>query len=171
MKPKDDISADLARSVLDYCPETGEFLWRDCDSMKFRPHQVGRPAGYFDSRRRRVIEIRGSMYFGHRLAWLITHGRWPSQHIDHINRDPSDNRLANLREATPTQNQANRKLSVKNKTGFRGVRIRCDGAAFCPAIRVGGKTRYLGSYATAADASEAYKREFKRLHGEFALLD
>ena len=57
----------------------------------------------------------------HRIAWALHHGEYPLLEIDHINGDGADNRLCNLRLATSSQNNQNRRLSSRNKTGIKGV--------------------------------------------------
>ena len=64
-------------------------------------------------------------YFAHRLAWLYTHGVFPSGQIDHVNHTRNDNRIGNLRDVTHRENSLNRKLNKNNKSGVPGV---CDPA-------------------------------------------
>jgi len=82
--------------------------------------------------------------------------------VDHINGDGLDNRRANLRFATQSQNLAN-KRSVANRTGFKGVRLRLSGRfeAAC-----GGKR--LGCYDTAREAARAYNTQAVAMFGQFA---
>lgn len=60
------------------------------------------------------------LYHCHKLAIYIHTGEYPDL-VDHINRDPSDNRLTNLRKATQQQNMVNSKIRKDNKTGVKGV--------------------------------------------------
>ena len=68
-----------------------------------------------------LISIDGTRYPAHRLAWLYIYGQWPNGQIDHINRNPSDNRIVNLREATVAENGHNAGLRIDNTSGFKGV--------------------------------------------------
>ena len=126
---------------------------------------IGKPAknGYV------YIRFDGHSRLAHRVAWFLSHGRWPTADLDHINGDRSDNRLCNLREATRSQNLANRKPC--NKTGFKGVlvhpnahRVKRYGAQCVK----DGIYHFRGWFHTAEEASEAYKALSTELHGEFA---
>ena len=87
------LTAERLRELLNYDPLTGVFSWR----VNGRGRSgVGTVAGGSNHKR---IAIDKKEYFVHRLAWLYVHGCWPTEDIDHINGDPSDNRIANLREA------------------------------------------------------------------------
>jgi hypothetical protein len=110
--------------LLCYYPETGVFRWK----VRRRPQSPpGTIAGWHQSKKRvQRVELEGKNYLVHRLAWFYVHGAWPDQ-IDHINGDPSDNRLANLRSANNSQNQANRVAKSNNSTGYRGSSVRGRG--------------------------------------------
>ncbi|MBQ2260832.1 MAG: HNH endonuclease [Loktanella sp.] len=60
--------------------------------------------------------------YGHRLAWFLHHG-WidPDLHSDHINGDPSDNRIKNLRLIPQDVNNRNSKMNKRNKLGVPNV--------------------------------------------------
>ena len=59
------------------------------------------------------IRVDGKLYKNHRLAWLLHYKVWPVGMIDHVNRNPADNRISNLRETTASTNQLNRNYSDK----------------------------------------------------------
>ena len=61
-------------------------------------------------------------FFYHRAVWAVVHGRLPTQ-IDHINGNPYDNRIENLREVTPSQNCMNRiyPWQPNAQTGLPGI--------------------------------------------------
>lgn len=94
---------------------------------------------------------------------------WPL--TDHINGNGLDNRRANLRQATVAQNQWNARLRKQVKTSqFKGVYLR-SGKYWVAAIKLGGKTRYLGAHGTEAAAALAYDAAAREMFGEFAALN
>jgi hypothetical protein len=64
--------------------------------------------------------IDGRVYMAARIIWKLVHGYDPVE-IDHINRVKTDNRLANLREASRADNCRNRGLLRNNTSGVSGV--------------------------------------------------
>lgn len=163
----DVLTAKRLREVVSYDPETGHFTW-----LVSRPRaRIGGRAGglgpgcggYW------CITIDRRRYVAHRLAWLYMTGAWPrTEMIDHINRDRSDNRFANLREATRGQNQVNSGKPSNNSSGFKGVRRRY-GRWFAQ-IKKSGKHYHLGYFSTPEEAHRAYCTAAIKLHGEFARL-
>lgn len=105
-------------------------------------------------------------------VWMIHHGRWPSHTMDHINAVRGDDRIENLREATRSQNCAN-KLSFWKKpdSGFRGVRRLKNRLRFQAVLKTKQDTHYLGTFDTAEEAAKVYDIAAIKYHGEFARLN
>jgi hypothetical protein len=159
------VTAEVARAIYEYNAETGDLIFRR--RSRFGPDRTGRIAGCTKSRKGyRTVYINGIVYYAHRVIWLIVHGYWPKHHIDHINRDPADNRLCNLREATCSQNNYNSRLSSRNKIGVKGVyfdRGRYRGQVWCD-----GQYHNAGYHKSFEVAVQATLKLRLRLHGEFA---
>ena len=83
--------------------------------------QAGNLAGTYDPKGYLKILYRGRLYMGHWLAWLYIYGKLPDHEIDHINGNPTDNRISNLRDVTRKQNMENKKIYKTNKSGYSGV--------------------------------------------------
>jgi hypothetical protein len=159
------ITAEKLREILDYDPETGVFTWRVTLSIRA---PSGSTAGTCCNDGRVNITICGRRYKAHRLAWLYVHGEWPPELIDHIDGNPSNNRIANLRPATCRQNGANAKRSVSNTSGFKGVCWDGVNRRWRAHITLNGKTKCLGRFDKIEDASAAYRKAAERCFGEFA---
>lgn len=155
----DPLTAESARERLDYNPETGELRWKT-GSWK------GRKAGTLDDRGYVVVQIHGLSYRAHRVAWLIVHGRWPVEVIDHINRIPSDNRLCNLRECTAVENSQNRKMRGRRDSGLPGV-VRKAGK-WAAEIWVNGWPRVIGLFEDKHEAHRAFVTEKARINTLFS---
>lgn len=100
----------------------------------------------------------------HRLAWLLTYQEWPNGQIDHINGDKSDNRIANLRVVTNSENKQNLTLSVANTSGHLGVSFHKASGKWRSTIKINGKSRHLGLYETVDLATRSYKDAKEKLH-------
>ena len=158
---------DRLRELLRYEPETGMLYWRE---RKY-PFRSSRLAGRITNKGYRVVNVRGKMYFAHRLAWLIECGRWPAIELDHINGNRDDNRMENLRECTRSQNMA-AQIGARSdsKSGIRGVVFHRATGKWLAAIGVNGKRRHLGVFAEREDARTAYRAAAVKYFGEFADL-
>ena len=160
-----DLTADELRRLLSYDLETGKFLWRVSPNKKIK---TGKPAGYMGRDGRCRVGINGRFYKSHRLAWLYVHGRWPTGMLDHINGNPADNRISNLREASRGQNGMNRRVGKNNRSGRKGVFWNSGARKWSAQITADGRQKFLGNYHTVEDAHNAYTAAAMALHGEFA---
>lgn len=150
------------RSLYHYDPETGHLTRRKGRSGHF----AGSRAGFDNGGGYRAIRANGKAYLEHRLIWALVYGSLPDGQIDHINLDKSDNRIANLRLADSSQQQANT-APLSKKNGIpKGVRP-C-GSKWQARIGIGGKTKHLGVFHTKESASDAYAAALKNEFGEFA---
>lgn len=152
--------------LLNYDPETGEFTWKVSRTYNSLA-RAGNIAGIISTRGYKTILISGRRYYAHRLAWFYVHGKWPSITIDHINLNKVDNRIVNLREATRSQNQANRR--GYGASGFKGaaLRVKKTGIYYEASICVEGSHSYLGTFRSAEEAQAAYSKQASRSFGEF----
>lgn len=158
-------------NVLAYDENTGRFTWRVITNNRMK---VGQTAGAMSPRGYIQIMIDRSSYKAHRLAWLYVHGEWPPHHIDHINRNPLDNRIANLRRATNAQNAMNTKLSSNNRSGYKGIwwsaRMKKWGAQIGARTRTSScDSKHIGYFPTKEAAVAARRIIMGQLYGEFAV--
>lgn len=148
------------KQYLEYNPITGVFVWKIRRNGRVR---AGQQAGMIGPRGYRVITLNRKIYREHRLAWLYMYGVWPTI-IDHINRNPIDNRIENLREVTRSQNQQNRAQDPRNTSGARGVTWSKHSKKWRAQIRINRKTIYLGYFDVVEDAARAYAAAAKKYH-------
>lgn len=159
---KANVTAQRLRELLHYDPETGVFTWRVRLSNRVK---VGGVAGTVNTWGRAQIAIARNFYYAHRLAWLHIHGEWPAQEIDHIDGDPLNNRIANLRDVGRVTNQQNlRKAAQRNRAGMLGALWHGQNKAWRARIMVDGKSISLGCFKTPEEAHAAYIEAKRRLH-------
>lgn len=161
------LSLDRVRECLDYDPPTGIFTWRKRTSNRIR---VGGVAGVKAVNGYIYIALDDYRLLAHRVAWFYVYGEWPKEQLDHINRDRADNRLANLRPASMSENACNGILRSTNSSGFRGVSLdkRKTKKKWLAQIVKDGKQHCVGYFSSKEEAADAYREAAKRLHGEFS---
>lgn len=148
------------RQLFSYEPETG-LLYRigHCNSK----HGT---AGSISSNGHMQVYADGKLYQLHNIIWVMMTGNWPSHDLDHRNQNRTDNRWINLREATRSQNAANRK-HAGSASGVKGVHQRASGR-YRAVITHNYIKRNLGTFSTIAEAASAYATAAATLFGEFA---
>ncbi len=156
------LTAEHVRAALSYDPDEGLFRWKQPKTNSLR---VGDLAGCRHSKGYVHIRVGGRLVFAHRLAWLYVYAEWPTMAIDHINGDKADNRISNLRLATPVLNQQNmRGASKSSGTGLLGAQVCRFTGLYRARIRVNGRTVEIGRFHTAIEAHGAYVAAKRRLH-------
>jgi hypothetical protein len=78
--------------------------------------------------------------------------------VDHINHNTLDNRRENLRVVSSAQNQQNRSIHKKSKSGIRGVTWSHKSQKWQAKIKVNNKVRHLGAFETVEEAAVAVKK-------------
>jgi hypothetical protein len=95
------------------------------------------------------------------------YGSFPSYEIDHENGIKDDNRIANLRDATHSDNQRNQGMYRNNKTGYKGVHWASRQRKYVAQCSVNGREHNLGLFETPELAYQAYCDFAATHHGEF----
>lgn len=152
-----------AKKLLRYDEGTGLFYWlhRPMDAFPSANafHGFSRFAGKVAGSRRPdgyvIVRVGGGFQYAHRLAWAFVNNAWPEAEIDHIDGDPSNNRLSNLRPVSFEENSHNMALSPRNKSGVMGVHWSRSNNGWVAQIRVGGEVNHLGTFQSVEDAAKA----------------
>lgn len=164
---------DYLIECFDYNPNDGSFCWKQRPESHFKTSHAwkawnartaGRPAfSSLDATGRHVTCLGGRQLFAHRVAYFIGTGEHPDEEIDHINGDPTDNRLSNLRHVNRRTNCLNRSRPRTGTTPHIGVR-RWSPNRWGAFITVHGKCLSLGSFEKLEDAIAARKAA-EKAHG------
>ena len=134
----------------------------DADALLKWKWCVQRAADRFYASRREGQKI----LLMHREILGLSGCRFPL--VDHRDGNSLDNRRANLRVATQSQNLANRGAQKNNTSGFKGVSYSQSRDKWEAKIKLMGKTIHLGRFISAELASRAYEAAATKLFGEFA---
>jgi hypothetical protein len=166
-RDKEALDWDTLVATLDYDPATGIFTNKITRSNCAKAGWVAGSTYSTDPTRYSDIWLNGKHYAAHRLAWFYCFKEWPEYYLDHIDGNKSNNAIDNLREATGSQNKYNIKIRKDNSVGYKGVSLDKRCGRYRAYININGKQKSLGYYATPEEASEAYNRAAKELHGAF----
>lgn len=146
-----ELTFEEASKLLAYDPECGLLTWK----VSRGTVKAGSVAGSPNGKGYLQVALHGKDYLAHRLAWLLHTGSWPSQHLDHINGQKTDNRMDNLRECSNAQNQQNRGKPSNNTSGVQGVCWHKRDKKWQAQIAVDGKRINLGYFETIEEAVAA----------------
>lgn len=153
------LTQEFLKSVLHYDQDTGIFTWVKNSKV----------AGYTQKDGYVRFNFNNKHFRAHKLAWLYVYGEYPESHIDHINGNPSDNSICNLRLCTRNQNMQNRKINKNNKIGIKGVCFNIRANKWHVQIGVNKKVKHIGFFddlefaeLVAIEARDKYHKEFAR---------
>jgi len=163
------LSAEEARRALSYDSDTGDIVWKEPSSSRLKP---GDSAGSVRADGYRKIRVNYHSYYAHRLAWLLYYGEWPEHDIDHVNHDPSDNRISNLRDVTNAENHKNLPKFSCNTSGIPGLSRSYNGV-WRGRVYVNRKLHHSGSHVCLGRAVKSLsevraKLGFHQNHGQLA---
>lgn len=157
-----------AKKIVSYNPNTGIFKRTGGGNRRIK---IGEIAG---SKRRNRVRLSSTyngvtrQFFAHRYAFWLMNG-FIRDEIDHIDRNPSNNRISNLRIATRSQNQFNNGLRPDNNSGVTGV-SKAQGGKWRARISKNGKPILIGTFSKKEDAIAARSSAEIELYGEFSPL-
>jgi hypothetical protein len=160
-------SIEFLRTIILYNSETGRFVWLPREASMFKTERAYKAwvtrfenqeagfaitkAGYYRT------TILGVSHYAHRLAWALHYGEWPDADIDHINGDPKDNRISNLRSVSHLENCRNISKPINNTSGVIGVSWSQDREKWTAYIDDGKGRIPLGRYVQFHEAVIARK--------------
>lgn len=148
------ITQEYLKSILDYNPDTGMFVWRENrGSNKVK----GTQAGHHHGTGYRRITLDRKLHMEHRLAFLYMTGEFPKDQVDHINGVKDDNRWENLRDVNQSTNMKNAKIPSNNSSGIVGVDFNKAHQKWQVRIYTGADRKSLGYFQDFFEACSARK--------------
>lgn len=152
------ICIESLHNLLAYDAMSGKLIWRardGSDAKRWNQRYAGKEVGSINHNGYLRTKIYGKLVMVHRVIWAMAHGNWPANSIDHINGNPADNRLCNLRDVSHAENMRNRRGSG----AVLGVRWRDNNKKWH--VKIG--REYVGVFADYEAAIAARKRSEAQL--------
>lgn len=149
--------------------EAGRLFWREPpkNHPRLKGAEAGSPRPNHNGKAYWHVKIGGKAIKRGHIIYFLTFGRWPSPCLDHKDGNSENDAIANLREATVTENAWNHKGRKRTQALPMGVRSMPSGR-YEARISHFGRQLHLGSYATPTEAAAAYSAKRKELYSEFA---
>lgn len=162
MSESHSITQARVHELFDY-REDGVLLWKQTRGCSLKGNVAGwkMPNGYFNA------QVDKKNYGIHRLIFMWHYGYFPKE-VDHVDNNPSNNKIENLREANRTNNCQNTRIRKTNKSGCKGVSWFKKYSKWIAQIQVNKKKMNLGYFDDPKEAAEAYKEAAIKNFGKFA---
>jgi hypothetical protein len=168
-------SKGIAMDIDENCPEFQEYIkqnYEDHDGKLFnkkRQAYTGNIKRFNEcGNEYRGVKICNRKFLVHRIIWFLHYGSFPKDMIDHIDRDGTNNKISNLREATNSQNQHNVTKKIINSSGYKNVFWDKKDNLYKVKIRNNSKFKYYGCFKKLEDAVQCAEQKRREFHGEFA---
>ena len=155
----------------------GKLIWRARPKTHFKNgagwhnfnrQRAGKTAGVRKADGRVEVKLDGRTFKAARIIWAMHYGATPPDVVDHIDGDPGNDRVENLRAATAAQNAQNRAHISTNSSGVRGVTWHAQSKKWWVRVTLNGRTRSFGLYSSLETAAVVARGAKQQLFGEFA---
>jgi len=153
-------SQEELNALLEY--RDGKLFWK----VSRGGIKIGSEAGSLKGTGYKYVSINNQLYRFHRLIWIM-HGNDPVDCLDHIDGDPLNNRIENLRAATKIENNCNRKLRSNNTSGIKGVSWNKRQSCWQGYVYYKGKAHFAGLFKDKEECAKAVRELREKLHGDF----
>lgn len=165
-------SIERIREVLSYDGTTGLLTWKprvpdpmrldavrtERETRAWNTKHAGRTAGGTHGRYM-AVQLDNLLIMAHRVAWALYTGAWPTGEIDHQDGDPTNNRIANLRDVSRAQNMQN-KAAYTSPSGLPlGMHYLPNGKVHLR-VQMNGNRVSIGTFTTVEDALEARSKAY-----------
>lgn len=159
---RQELTHQILLELLAYVGETGQFVARIARGAA----PMGKVVGTVTKDGYCWITIDRVQYPAGRLAWFYVYGQWPDGEIDHKDTNPSNNRIENLRDVTPTVNKQNKRRAQAGKkySPLLGAQWCKQAGKWKSSIRVSGRTKHLGFFPSDEAAAGAYVEAKRKFH-------
>lgn len=167
-----DPPEDWIKDLIYY--KDGALYWVECKENNQRASRKGydQPIGSLDDKGYLRVSLSRDgvrrLFKVHRLIYWLHTGEWPAGHVDHINGNPLDNRIENLRPCTPAENRHNFRMKYCTVNGYHGVVRSGKNNNYGACVTINGKRRYKYGFHDAKHAALFRDLWVWRLHGDFA---
>ena len=166
---KQEITTELVRKLLHYDEHSGIFTWRSRDRHWFKSDKdfenwnkqwAGGVSGYIregvGGYSTLAIKVLGTRWYAHRLAFIFMGKSLPTQ-VDHLNRNPLDNRWENLAASSAKENMKNTSMFSNNTSGVTGVIWHKARDKWMARVNLGGRLKHLGLFTDLEEATEVVR--------------
>lgn len=150
-------------ALFKYDAEQGLIFWKVDKGRAKKDNEAGttRKNNYKD------IKFNGKRTSYARVCWCLYHGNIPQHTIDHIDGNPQNNRISNLRDVTHADNMKNYPVPSHNTHGYKGVKFDKRSDKWAAAINYEGERVWLGTFRNVEEAAQAYKEAEIKYFGDF----
>ena len=143
--------------------ENGKLFWKTINSGR----RIDVEAGWLDKLGYRYIGLGRKTYRSYHLIYMMFYGYLPKL-IDHIDGNPLNNQVENLREASSLQNSWNQKKRCTNTSGVKGISWSKKNSRWVARCMINYKSHFVGSFESIDSAEEAIKAFRVIKQGQFA---
>jgi hypothetical protein len=151
---KEELTYDYFDELLNYDKESGKLYWKS-KSSPYSRIIVGEEAGcirHYKTNSYRIVVLKNTPYFVHRIIWLLVHKKWPDDQIDHIDGNSLNNKIQNLKSASNQENCRNQRKRLNNTTGHPNIYWHTGKKKYSVSLRFNGKLNHIKDYQTLEEA-------------------